>query len=132
MRALSWFPLLLSLATACTVPGTGDDGDEDDGGDGGGDDGGTTGNTDDGTDWEPCVENWVDYVGPDDPVVGDEWTVWLYCDGALLTGPMVIRFDPLDFATVDENVVTWVMAGEATMRVQTGAEWSELLVTVGE
>ena len=131
MRVLSWFPLVLSLSVACTVPGTGGDEDEDDdGGDGGGV--GDGGATEDGgsTTWEACDETWIDHIGPDDPMVGDSWTVWLYCDDALLTGPTVIRFDPLDFATVQDNVVTWVRDGEGLMRVQTGAEWAEEIVAV--
>lgn len=130
MRVVSCFPLIFALA-ACTVPGTGGDGeDEDDGGDGGAADGGSA----DGgsTTWEGCEETWIDYIGEDEPMVGDSWTVWLYCDDALLTGPTVIRFDPLDFATVQDNVVTWVRDGKGIMRVQTGAEWAELTVVVGE
>jgi len=123
--------LILSLALAgCTVPGTGtgkDSGAGGDGGastaDGGGTDGGSTG-------YQPCVETWVDHVGPDEPVVGDEWTIWLYCDGVLLTGPTAIRFDPLEFASVNENIVTWDTAGTGTIRVQTGSEWAEEEVTV--
>lgn len=76
--------------------------------------------------WEPCEKTWIDWVGPDAPALGDEWTVWLQCDGAILTGPTVIRFDPLDFATVDENTITFVQQGEGWMRLQTGTEWAEL------
>lgn len=121
----------LSL-TACIVPGTGDE-DDDDGTNTSGEDGGNANGNDGGAEeYEGCEETWVNYVGEDEPVVGDEWTVWLYCDDALLTGPMIIRFDPLDFATVYDNVVTWRQTGEAMMYVQTGAERAELTVTVGE
>jgi hypothetical protein len=66
------------------------------------------------------------------PVVGDEWIVWLRCDGVTLTGPMIIQFDPLDFATLDENVVTFIMAGDAEMRVQVGGYQASMDLTVTE
>ena len=62
-----------------------------------------------------------DYDGPDDPVVGDEWTVWLRCDGALLLGASVIGIDPPELATVADNLLTFVQAGAGTVSVQTGA-----------
>lgn len=114
---------------ACTVPSvedeTGDDGGaagDAGGGDGGGDDTYT---------WEPCEETWVHYVGPDEPQVDDEWTIWLKCDGAILTGPTVIRFEPdLSFAQVKDNVITWDKAGTTTLHVQTGTEKASVDVTV--
>lgn len=123
MRRELFFATALLGASACARLPAEDNGgssanaptwgqDDDDGGDDGG--------------YEPCEETWIDWVGSDQPHVGDEWTVWLYCDGALLTGPTVIRFDPLDFATVDENIVTFTEAGPGWMRVQTGSEWAEL------
>ena len=80
--------------------------------------------------YEGCDETTIDARGPDQPVVGDEWTVWLKCDGALMQGPMVIRFTPADFATLDENVVTFTTAGEASMRVQVGGYREDMDVTV--
>lgn len=70
--------------------------------------------------------------GPQPPVVGDEWAVWLFCDGSLLTGTMVLRFDPPDVASTDSNHATFVAAGEATMRMQVGSMRVEEELTVGE
>lgn len=81
---------------------------------------------------EPCAEVELDVEGPQPPVVGDEWTVWLRCDGSTLIGTTVVRFDPADFGTVDANVVTFLRAGTATLRVQVGAYREETEVTVTE
>lgn len=117
--------LAVSFSTAC---GLGSDADEDDGSGGGGMpwDSNDGGGEDEDDEWEPCEETWIDWIGPDNPSVGDEWTVWLQCDGAVLTGPTVIRFDPLDFATVDENRITFARQGEGWMFLQTGTESAEL------
>ncbi len=81
---------------------------------------------------EPCDEANVeiDPLGPEDPVVGDQWTVWLRCDGATLAGATVLQFDPPEFATVDENVATFLMAGTAEMTMQVGGYRAEMDVTV--
>ncbi|MCB9779375.1 MAG: hypothetical protein H6742_12485 [Alphaproteobacteria bacterium] len=127
MRRLS-LPLLM-LLVGCDVPGLGGSGKVDDTTDDG--DGSSTDvDEDDDDGWEPCVETWVDFVGDEEPHVGDDWTVWLRCDGAILTGPTVIRLDPVEAAYVDENVLTWDQAGEVWLKVQTGTEWAETWVTV--
>ncbi len=120
--------MLLSL-TACFGSGKGDD---DGSGGSGGFDGWGPVDTGDGSsdDYVPCEETWIDWVGTDDPHVGDEWTVWLRCDDALLTGPTVIQFDPLDFANVDENIITFTHSGKGYLKVQTGAEWAEMDLVV--
>lgn len=82
--------------------------------------------------YEPCVELEIDPLGPNNPVVGDEWTVWLRCDGATLTGVSVLRFDPSDFASLDGNVCTFRYAGSATMTLQVGSEKAEMQVEVAE
>jgi hypothetical protein len=71
--------------------------------------------------YQGCEQTEIDAMGPDTPQVGDEWTVWMRCDGALLQGPMVIRFTPPDFANLDANVVLFTTAGEASMLVQVGS-----------
>ena len=82
--------------------------------------------------WEPCNTVHIDYIGPDEPVVGDSWTVWLYCDDALLMGPQLLRFDPTNFAMIgDDNSCTFNRVGTGTLRMQVGAEWAEMDVTVG-
>lgn len=70
--------------------------------------------------------------GAEAPVVGDTWTVWLWCDDALLTGAMRLRFDPPDFARTDDNVATFLYAGTALMTMQVGAHKVEQDVVVSE
>ncbi|NOY25135.1 MAG: hypothetical protein GXP62_04600 [Oligoflexia bacterium] len=119
--------LLMVLLTACTIPGLDGTASTEGTSQTDADAGGTTGTVD----FQGCDENRIDYIGPDEPVVGDEWIVWLYCDEALLNGPMVLRFDPLDFASVADNVATWRLEGTGTMFVQTGSQRAEMEVTVG-
>ena len=94
---------------------------------------GSTG-TGDTNDYEPCIDTeiWVD--GPEEPQIGDQWTVLMKCDGAVMTGPMVLQFDPLDFATTSENVVTFVQSGSARMMVQMGGyrEYKDVEVRGGD
>lgn len=82
------------------------------------------------TDDPLCDAITIDYDGPDEPHVGDTWTVWLRCDDALVTGPTIIQSDPLDFMRLDENVVTWVYAGTGTLKVQVGTLIAYETVTV--
>jgi hypothetical protein len=77
-----------------------------------------------------CEAITVDYDGPDEPHVGDTWTVWLRCDEALVTGPTIIQSDPLDFMHLKDNVVTWVYAGTGTLKVQVGTLIAYETVTV--
>lgn len=74
----------------------------------------------------------LEILGPEAPVVGDEWTVWMWCDDALLTGTMRLRFDPAALATVEDNVATFLEAGEGTMYYQVGAHRLDQAITVGE
>jgi hypothetical protein len=70
---------------------------------------------------ELCAETRVDFDGPAEPSVGDTWSVLLYCDDALLMGPMVIQVTPSSLATVGEHTVTFVEAGTGTIRINSGA-----------
>ena len=79
-----------------------------------------------------CDELELKIIGEDEPSVGDEWTVWLYCDGALLTGWGVLRFDPADFALVYDNVATFVYEGTASMTMQVGTFKESMTVTVSD
>ncbi len=81
---------------------------------------------------EECASVELDILGPEEPRVGDEWTVWLRCDGATLAGAMRLFFDPPDFAAVDVNVVTFIQAGTATMTMQVGGYSASTDVTVSE
>lgn len=80
----------------------------------------------------PCTDTWIEFEGPEAPRVGDSWTVYLYCDGALMMGAMILRFEPPEFATLDENVATFQQAGTAVMKVQMGTYREEMEVTVSE
>ena len=82
----------------------------------------------------PCddADPEIDVNGSSAPQVGDSWTVWLRCDGTLLVGTLVVRFDPNDFASLDDNVVTFLQTGTAEMTVQVGSIVSSMDVTVIE
>ena len=62
-------------------------------------------------DTAPCTAV-LEIYGPDDPVVGDEWLVWMRCDGVTIVGAGVLRFDPPGLATVDVNLATFIESGE--------------------
>ena len=79
-----------------------------------------------------CEEVTLNYDGEDEPVVGDMWTVWLKCDGALLMGPSVLSVEPVEFAQIFDKTVTFAMAGSGDIRLQTGT-WSDTItITVTE
>jgi hypothetical protein len=81
--------------------------------------------------FEPCGEVEIHKEGPDAPVVGDKWTVSLYCDDAFMTGPYVVRFtDNAEFAQIEDTTITFTTAGTAHLRVQAGSERAEQDVTV--
>jgi len=77
-----------------------------------------------------CDELVLDIDGPAEPSVGDEWTLWMRCDGATMTGTMVLRFDPADIAEVESNHAVFVAPGDALMRFQVGNRRIEQDITV--
>jgi hypothetical protein len=79
----------------------------------------------------PC-EPELDVRGDDPPGVGDEWTVFMYCDDAMLMGAMILQFDPPEAAQVEDNVATFRQAGEALLMMQVGSRRAEKTVTVTE
>lgn len=81
---------------------------------------------------DPCDIVEIDYDGPDEPEVGDAWTLFMRCDGALMLGPSVIQFDPVTFASIDENVITFLESGTGLLSMQTGAYQAELEIVVSE
>lgn len=91
------------------------------------------------TDYDPppqgttCEELWIKVNGEEPPVVGDTWTVWLYCDDALLTGTFILGVDPPTAATIEQDTtnLTWVEAGPATVNLQVGSRRGSLDVEVG-
>ena len=68
-----------------------------------------------------CEDISLDVKGPSRPSVGDEWTIIMRCDGAVIVGPTVIRFTPPDFARTEGKTVVFTQVGSADMRVQVGA-----------
>ena len=79
-----------------------------------------------------CAEVVLEFNGNDPPRVGDLWTIWLNCDGRVLMGASRIAVDPVEAATLDENELTWALAGEATIDMQTGQTKGSRTVTVQE
>jgi hypothetical protein len=79
-----------------------------------------------------CAENTLRIDGEEAPAVGDSWTVYMLCDGNIMTGAAVMRFDPTDFATIEENTATFLYAGDATMTFQMGQTRLTEDVTVTE
>lgn len=79
-----------------------------------------------------CHEVSLDLLGPKEPVVGDTWVIWVDCDDSRLLGPMVVRFDPSDFASVDDNTAVFLYAGQGTLSVRSGVYDLSAEVTVGE
>lgn len=88
------------------------------------------GDTDDPDDVPGCEEVVLDIKGPVPAYVGDEWVIIMRCDGALMQGATVIRFDPPDFALTSDKTVTFTRAGEASMRVQIGAYRLDQMIEV--
>lgn len=78
-----------------------------------------------------CDKLIIEYYGEDEPVIGDTWTIWLKCDGVTMMGASVIQFDPLDFATLDENEVTFQREGTGILMMQTGSFQVEMTIVVG-
>ncbi|MDP2311819.1 MAG: hypothetical protein Q8P41_02870 [Pseudomonadota bacterium] len=70
--------------------------------------------------------------GDDPPQVGDEWTVFLWCDDALMTGATRLLFDPNDIAAVSDNTAQFLYAGSATLTMQVGSRRQEREVTITE
>lgn len=69
--------------------------------------------------------------GEEPPIVGDVWTVFLWCGDTLMTGAMVLAFDPPTIAEVESNNAEFVEAGDAVMSLQVGRYAAEQDVTVG-
>lgn len=70
---------------------------------------------------DPCEVLEIRVTGEDPPQVGDEWTLWMWCDDALMTGAMRLSFDPPEIATVSGNTAQFVAAGDATLTLQAGS-----------
>ncbi|MFZ5482145.1 MAG: hypothetical protein ACOZNI_35620 [Myxococcota bacterium] len=70
--------------------------------------------------------------GVDPPHVGDTWSVILACDDAVLTGTGRVSVDPPDFASIDNLRVTFLYAGEGTVKMQVGSYRAERAVEVLE
>lgn len=69
------------------------------------------------------------FEGPDPPHVGDEWELWMTCDGRD-TGVMIIRIYPGELATIDGRIMTFLAAGSGKIRMQTGAHRATMDVEI--
>ena len=87
---------------------------------------------------EPCTNAiWLNgrpSTEAPNPQVGDSWSVLLYCDDALQTGPAVLQIEPPDMAQIDDTnpIITFVQAGEATILLQVGNRSASADVTIEE
>ena len=79
---------------------------------------------------EGCEDTYLKTNGPEPPHVGDTWNVFMWCDGALLMGPYILQIQPMEFALIDENYLTFQVAGTGTIQMQMGTYQEELEVTV--
>jgi hypothetical protein len=130
MRPLGVIPLLWACHNDVrdSEPATGTDDSVDDSGSG---DDSSSSFTDDTSDTEDlgCDKLEIRYDGDYPPHVGTQWLLQLWCDDALMT-LTIIRFTPTDFATLDENVATFLYAGDGTISMQAGTHRVYLDVTV--
>jgi hypothetical protein len=84
---------------------------------------------DEGSDSAQECEYGMRFEGPDPPHVGDEWELWMTCDG-VDTGVMIIRIYPGELGTIDGRMITFLQAGEGKIRMQTGAHRATMGVTI--
>lgn len=73
-----------------------------------------------------------DLNAPDPPHVGDTWPLVLWCDDTLLTGTSRILVSPSDAASIVESEVTFLVAGDLELTMQTGTYKATETVTVLE
>jgi len=68
------------------------------------------------------------------PLVGDTWTMIMYCDEVILMGPAVLRIYPADLATLDASspTFTFVKAGTGEIQYQMGSRRVDIPVTIEE
>lgn len=72
---------------------------------------------------QDCSKVSIRVDGNDPPSVGDDWTMFLWCDEVLLLGSTVVRFEPPEIARLEANNATFVEPGEAKLYMQVG-RWS--------
>lgn len=83
----------------------------------------------DGSDSAQECDYGMRFEGPDPPHVGDEWELWMTCDGKDI-GVMIIRIYPGSLAKIDGRVLTFVQPGDGKIRMQTGAHRATMDVTI--
>jgi hypothetical protein len=76
-----------------------------------------------------CGEYGIRYEGPDPPHVGDEWELWMTCDG-VDTGVMLLIIYPGELGSWDGRVITFLEAGSGKIRLQTGVHRATMDVTI--
>ena len=124
-RPTSWwlFSLFCASAWACGGPDTG-------GADAASKDSGGLPQPEAPAEDEGCESLTLGHDGPDTPVVGDQWAVFLRCDEATLVGASVLTVDPVEAAEIDENLVIFREPGPCTVRLQVGSRAATLDVVV--
>lgn len=86
---------------------------------------------DDGDDFT-CETPELHINGADPPSVGDYWEVLLWCDDTLMTGAMHMSIDPPEMATIEDNTMTFNLAGTGVLSVQVGTIQTARDVVVSE
>jgi hypothetical protein len=81
---------------------------------------------------DPCGGESVelDVIGDDPPSVGDTWTVLMRCGDSVLTGTLVIRIEPPELGSFENNEITWNAAGAGLLTVQMGSYREEREIEV--
>lgn len=67
---------------------------------------------------------------PDPPHVGDVWTVFLWCDDTLITGTSRFALNPPDAGVVNDNEITWAVAGDVELVMRTDVYEATETITV--
>jgi len=93
----------------------------------------------DGDGWDGCEVTELEINGdlPEDtpsPTVGDQWIVFLVCDGVKLQGANRLFFLPAELATVEDvnTIAVFLASGTGTMTMQSGNNRITIPVTVLE
>ena len=84
-----------------------------------------------------CAETYIVADGPEIPQVGLSWNLVMRCiydddTESTLGGPMIVSAQPHEAVRVQDNRVTFLEAGEVTLRMQVGAYRERMDIVVLE
>ncbi|TVQ93117.1 MAG: hypothetical protein EA397_04915 [Deltaproteobacteria bacterium] len=84
-----------------------------------------------------CAETYIVTDGPEIPQVGLSWNLVMRCiyedeTQSTLGGPMIVSAQPHHAVQIQDNKVTFLEAGELTLRMQVGAYRERMDVLVLE